>query len=66
MRASDGGRGFPYHRVVGADGRVGGAAKAGPRDDGVLDRARRLRREGLRVAPDGRIADFAKRRWRAA
>lgn len=52
--------GLPYHRVVGADGRVGGTAC---RHLGVAERTRRLRAEGVRVDGDGRIADFEQRRW---
>jgi O-6-methylguanine DNA methyltransferase len=44
----------PYHRVVGAGGRVAGG--------GARERARRLREEGLRVS-DGRVEGFARRRW---
>jgi O-6-methylguanine DNA methyltransferase len=49
--------GLPYHRVVGADGRVGGTAC---RHLGVAERTRRLRAEGVRVSADGRIVDFAR------
>lgn len=64
MRSADGGRGFPYHRVVGADGHVGGAGRRGGGDTGVRQRARSLRREGVRVAAHGRIVDFARLRVR--
>ena len=63
LRQADDGRPAPYHRVVGAGGRVGGAAAWGAGDGGVRERARRLRAEGLRVAADGRIAGFARLRW---
>jgi methylated-DNA-protein-cysteine methyltransferase-like protein len=45
----------PYHRVVGAGGRVAGG--------GARERARRLRAEGVGVTPDGRVAGFARLRW---
>lgn len=51
--------GLPYHRVVGADGRVGGTSC---RHLGVGERTRRLRAEGVRVSADGRILDFARLR----
>lgn len=54
--------GVPYHRVVGSDGRVGGARGGDP--EGWRSRARRLRAEGVAVAADGRIAGFARRRLR--
>jgi O-6-methylguanine DNA methyltransferase len=47
--------GVPYHRVVAAGGRVAGG--------GARERARRLRAEGLRLTPEGRVARFAKVRW---
>lgn len=50
-------KGLPYHRVVGADGRVGGTAC---RHLGVAERTRRLRAEGVRVDRAGRIVDFAR------
>jgi O-6-methylguanine DNA methyltransferase len=46
--------GVPYHRVVGAGGRVAGG--------GARERARRLRAEGLRVT-EGRVAGFSRVRW---
>ena len=56
--------GVPYHRVVGGDGRVGGAGgPAGMADSGAAARARRLRAEGVEVTPAGRIVGFAGLRW---
>lgn len=49
-------RSVPCHRVVRYDGRV-----AATGDDGSL--AARLRREKVRVEPNGRIRDFAALRW---
>jgi O-6-methylguanine DNA methyltransferase len=46
-------RSVPCHRVVRSDGRVAGSPGL----------AARLRREAVRVGRDGRIADFAARRW---
>jgi O-6-methylguanine DNA methyltransferase len=63
LAEADDGRPAPYHRVVGGDGRVGGAMRG--EQGGVRDRARRLRAEGVRVGPDGRIAGFARLRWPA-
>ncbi len=61
LRTADDGRPAPYHRVVGADGRVGGASAG--EDAGVRERARRLRAEGLRITSDARILGFANARW---
>lgn len=63
LRTADDGRPAPYHRVVGADGRVGGAA-AGDQD-GLHERMRRLRGEGVPVTADARIVGFAGLRWPA-
>ena len=61
LRTADDGRPAPYHRVVGSDGRVGGAATG--EDAGVRERARRLRAEGLRVTRNAHIVAFADARW---
>jgi methylated-DNA-protein-cysteine methyltransferase related protein len=49
---------LPWHRVIGASGRISLAAEAGGEEQ-----ARRLRREGVPVDPSGRV-DVAGYGWR--
>ncbi len=59
MAASPNGRGIPWHRVVGAGGRLL------VRDPYASLQRKLLESEGLRVL-EKRIADFADRQWQPA
>jgi methylated-DNA-protein-cysteine methyltransferase-like protein len=52
------GTGIPWHRVLGAGGRISRDSSAAARQ------ARRLRAEGVGVSPSGRV-DWERCRWRA-
>lgn len=60
LAALPAGSGVPWHRVVNSRGRLS------PRADGApsLSQIWRLRLDGVDVGVDGRIAQFADRRWR--
>jgi len=56
-----GGRPVPWHRVINAQGMIS-PRHDGPRGEGSLRQAGRLRREGIVVSRSGRI-DLARYRW---
>jgi len=51
LHSTSEGEGLPWHRVIGARGRI-----SLPRGRGGSEQARRLRREGVRVGANGTIA----------
>lgn len=58
LAALPAGSDVPWHRVVTARGTVAALGSSVARTQ-----ARRLRAEGVRVAPNGRVQDFSRRRW---
>jgi len=58
------GRPVPWHRVINAQGRISPRAWSGARcDEGRGEQAARLRREGIRVSPEGAV-ELSRHLWK--